>query len=186
MFNHFNKGQRCHDSWFCLVFFVSCHVWIFHALCLKVFPVVCPLSLSVCQPCSLLVFSSVLLPLVTTPGLLPTLSPHLFLVGSSVSVYLVCLFPFTPRLVIVCLLNVPVCVASDPVPDSVLVMPLIEVSCLASFHVSWYVLVFEFCILLTWTLPFFLCTLSNWFILLLCFWLLTLFFVVLGFVCIQL
>ena len=45
---------------------------------------------SVCQSCSLLVFSSALLPLITSPGLLP---PHLLLVCSSMSVYLVSVFP---------------------------------------------------------------------------------------------
>ena len=62
--------------------FVLCYVWIFHAPCDLSFPVFCPLSPSVCQPCSLLVFSSVLLPFVTTPDFLPPLSPHLFLIGN--------------------------------------------------------------------------------------------------------
>ena len=105
---------------------VSCLVSCF------VFPmpscVSCPLSLSCGLPygslcllsCSLLVCSSVLLPLTITPGFLPPLSPHLFLIMSLVSVYLVCVFPLTPCLVIVCL-----CL-------SMLLSPV------------WYVLVFSF------------------------------------------
>ena len=62
-----------------------------------------PLAPSVC--CIPFMFSHVLLPLVTSPGLLPPLSPRLFLVLSLVSVYLVCVFSFTPCpvIVLVCL-----------------------------------------------------------------------------------
>ena len=98
----------CSCVWYCLV--VSC-IWFpclcimscvfcfvfFHALMCPLsspvyFPVFFPLAPSVYCIVPFM-FSHVLLPFVTTPGLLPPLSPHLFLVCSSVSVYLVCVFP---------------------------------------------------------------------------------------------
>ena len=75
----------------------------------------CPFSIScvlpsvhVCLPLSVSVFSSVVPPLVISPGLLPPLSPHLFLVSSLVSVYLVSAFPrvFVRSLVLFLLLLV--------------------------------------------------------------------------------
>ena len=148
----------CHDFVLCFLVSVSMSLYrvvlcllcfVFHALMCPLsssvyFPMFFPLAPSVC--CVPFMFSHVLLPFVTTPGLLPPLSspvPHLFI---SVCIFGLCV-TFTPCPVIVCPLNVPVCVASDPVPDSVLVMLLIKVSCLAFFRVSWYVLDFEFCIL---------------------------------------
>ena len=82
----------CSDFGFMSLYHVLlCLVLIFHdPLCPLSFSYVLPSGSLCLQSCSLLVFSSVLLPLVTTPGLLPPLSLHLFLVGSSVSVYLVC------------------------------------------------------------------------------------------------
>ena len=89
----------CHGS-FCVMFWyrgsVSCVVFLdFHALLcslvLSVSPVYspcCSLSPSVCQ-CFLLWAS----PLVTSPGLLCPLSPHLFPVLSLVSVCIVFVFP---------------------------------------------------------------------------------------------
>ena len=50
----------------------------------------CISLVAVCLPLSVSVFLSVLLPLVTSPGLLHPLSPHLFLVLSLVCVHLVC------------------------------------------------------------------------------------------------
>ena len=106
----------CIWFWFLVFDHVLCHVLFFRTLmCPLSFPVYfpcwismpscvsCPLSFSYILPsgslcllyCSLHVFS-VLLPLVTSPGLLPPLSPHLFLVMSLVSVYLVCVFPSLP------------------------------------------------------------------------------------------
>ena len=79
---------------FLYLIYVLCHVLFFHALmCPLIFPVYfpcwismpscvscllsvslfSPLAPSVCQPCSLLVYSSVLLPFVITPGFLPRL-----------------------------------------------------------------------------------------------------------------
>ena len=89
----------CHGSRFmslCCV--LLCHVLIFHAL-LCPFTVSCVLpSVQVCLPLSVSVFSSVLPPLITPPGLLPPLSPHLFLIPLLVSVHLASAFP----LVFVC------------------------------------------------------------------------------------
>ena len=76
---------------------VVSYILVFRAL-LCPFSVSCVLpSVHVCLPLSVSVFSSVL-PLVTSPGLLPPLSPHLFLILSLVSVYIVFVFP----LVFVC------------------------------------------------------------------------------------
>ena len=64
---------------------MSCQCLLCFFPCFSLPPCTC-LSPSVCQH----YISSVLSPLVTTPGLLPPLSPHLFFVWSLVSVYLVC------------------------------------------------------------------------------------------------
>ena len=68
----------------CLMFWFS----IVSFKCLLCIPLV-----AVCLPLSVSVFSSVLPPLVTSPGLFPPISPHLFLVSLLVSVYLVSPFP---------------------------------------------------------------------------------------------
>ena len=136
--------------------FLLCYSFGFSCpMCLLVlpvyFPVVCPLSPSVCQSCSLLVFSSVLLPLITSPGLLPPLS--LLTCSSLVS----SLFPFTPRQVIVCILYGFVS------PRLPLLMYLLLSLFLSVPSSSWYVFLdFAFCFefwFLICTLPFFLCTL---------------------------
>ena len=75
----------------------------FLILCCVMFGFLCPtfLKFLLCSPrwatsvCCIVpfMFSHVLLPFVTTPGLLPPLSPHLLFVWSLVSVFLVSAFP---------------------------------------------------------------------------------------------
>ena len=88
----------CSDYVFFVLYLPVFDVHVFVS-CLVVSYVVplCPLSspvFSCVLPCLLVLFSPGFLlcafPLVSTPGLLPPLSPHLFLVWSSVSLYLVC------------------------------------------------------------------------------------------------
>ena len=119
--------------------------------CLLCIPLV-----AVCLPLSGSVFSSVLPPLVTSPGLFPPISPHLFLVSLLVSVYLVSPFPlvFVSSLPLFLLLSVSVSVGVI-VPQWYVFFVVVFLDCEFWFSHICFVL----CL--------FLCTL-NCFILLLC------------------
>ena len=112
---------------------MSCCVFVlfFHAP-------LCPLSFSYVLLLSVpFMFAHVLLPLVTTPGLLPPLSspvPRLFI---SVCVFSLC-FPFTP-----CLFIVSVCISSCLCPRLFMFLP-ISSSLLVCFGFVFFDLNFAF------------------------------------------